>query len=763
MKKLATGLLAGTASLALGMTVLPAAMAAPSDGSRDGRDAVRKTDNRPGPLTRKQTEQRKKALAMLQNGDAKLTTRSGGGATVKLEPKAEKTALGKQKAKKPTYVEFPVNRTDKVWSLLSEFSDVRHNEIPKPDRKQNNSTYWVPDFNKAHFDNLFMGDGESFKNYYKAQSSGRYDVSLVTEDWVGVPGTQKSYGGNDVEEKGGAWKFVTDSANSWYSAQRAAGKSDAQIRDYLSQFDKWDRYDADGDGNFNESDGYVDHFQAIHAGEGEEAGATEDAIWSHRWYVNPGDFGTTGPQGALFGGTQIGNTGLWIGDYTVEPENGGLGVFAHEYAHDLGLPDYYDTAGGDNSVSFWSLMSSGSWLGHGKKGNNGIGTTPGNMGPEEKLELGWLDYSTVASGKSATANLGPSQNTYDDPKTEANEADQAVKVDLPDKTTKVDYTKPPEGTHAWWSGRDDGLQNTLTRSVPASDKVDITAKVWHEIEQDYDFLYAEYSTDGGTTWTATGDPISGESDWTDKSWSYSPGGKASMFRFRYATDGGVNEAGAFLDQISITAGGTTVTDGAESGNNGWTPDGWTISTGSDTKVTPQYYLLENRQYVGYDKTLGEGPYNFSNPLTKPDWVEFFKFYPGMIVWYVDKAYANNNTSGTPGHGAVLPVDARPAPMMWPDGTKPTNRRQPFDAAFGLDGVPKTCLHKEVKENTSGKIRSVEACAPTSPAMPTFDDSDPNRYWSAANPWGSTKVAGVGVKATVVKEKGGFLTVKVSNP
>ena len=43
--------------------------------------------------------------------------------------------------------------------------------------------------------------------------------------------------------------------------------------------------------------------------------------------------------------------GIWIGDYTVEPENGGLGVFAHEFGHDLGLPDFYDTAGGENGTA----------------------------------------------------------------------------------------------------------------------------------------------------------------------------------------------------------------------------------------------------------------------------------------------------------------------------------------------------------------------------------------------------------------------------
>ena len=40
----------------------------------------------------------------------------------------------------------------------------------------------------------------------------------------------------------------------------------------------------------------------------------------------------------------IGNTGIWVGDYTMQPENGGLGVFAHEFGHDLGLPDLYDTS-----------------------------------------------------------------------------------------------------------------------------------------------------------------------------------------------------------------------------------------------------------------------------------------------------------------------------------------------------------------------------------------------------------------------------------
>ena len=120
-----------------------------------------------------------------------------------------------------------------------------------------------------------------------------------------------------------------------------------------------------------------------------------DAIWSHRWYAYSNNAGRTGPAGNLLGGVPLGNSGIWIGDYTTEPENGGLGVFAHEFGHDLGLPDLYDTAGGDNGTGFWTLMSGGSWLNH---GTDSIGTTPGYMGAWEKLQLGWLDYKQVDYG-----------------------------------------------------------------------------------------------------------------------------------------------------------------------------------------------------------------------------------------------------------------------------------------------------------------------------------------------------------------------------
>ena len=71
----------------------------------------------------------------------------------------------------------------------------------------------------------------------------------------------------------------------------------------LAPFDVWDRYDFDHDGNFDEPDGYIDHFQSVHAGEGEETGGGAqgtDAIWSHRSYANGGAQGV----GPVVGGAR---------------------------------------------------------------------------------------------------------------------------------------------------------------------------------------------------------------------------------------------------------------------------------------------------------------------------------------------------------------------------------------------------------------------------------------------------------------------------
>jgi immune inhibitor A len=747
-----------------GVTVLgsvaPVLASSPASDRGPSGPAVR-PDNRSGPLTARQEARRKAAQELILSG------------------KASPNADGVVQLADDKYFEAAVTGTGRVLTILSEFGDQGsgrlgrvpgpvHNEIAEPDRDLDNSTHWNADFNQAYYEELFFGTGESFADFYEQQSSGVYTVAGSVSDWVQVPGNASVYGDNAVEDYGGAWQFIEDTGNAWYDAQVAAGRSMADIEAELATFDVWDRYDFDADGDFDEPDGYLDHFQAVHAGEGEDAGGGaqgEDAIWSHRWYVNPTDFGLTGPvvggEEVFFGGSRIGDTDYWIGDYTVEAENGGLGVFAHEYAHDLGLPDLYDTNGGDNGTGFWTVMSVGSWLNHGP---DDIGTTPNYMGPWEKLQLGWLSYEVVSAGEGGSFTLSPSALQVDGQV-------QGLIVDVPDQSIENAYTTPASGATAWWTGSADDLNTTLTRSLDLTGirSATVIASAWYDIEAGYDYLFAEYSTDSGEHWTQIGSPVDGSSSDRWKTLRYSvPGGGPVEFRFRYQTDGGVHLPGAFLDDIVIKTGGTTLfSDDVEAGDNGWTAvGGFKQSTGTEVTIGDRYYLAENRTYVGYDATLQTGPYQFSYALTAPNKVERFPYQDGLLVWAIDETYGDNNTIDHPGHGLALPIDARPAPFTYPDGTKPANRRQPFDATFGLQATDAVALHKEVVvgKGKSQTIEWVAAEAPSNAGIPTFTDADEDAYWSSANPLSSALVAGHGVIITVTNQvTNGTLTVTVTNP
>ncbi|KRE38016.1 protease [Janibacter sp. Soil728] len=767
MKRRHTYVVSGLAASALVLTLAPLSATAGTTAVApdDSAASTARHDDLPNPLGDAQRELRKDAVDQLMRGEAKLVTKNGKQVIeIKSEDPAERHAKGK--AKKPPrtkYVQYDVNREASIFTILTDFGDQTlpatggeagpaHNEIPEPDRAQNNSTIWNSDFSREHYEELMFAEGqESFKDFYLKQSNGRFLTKGDVSDWVTVPYNEARYGHNPVKGDGtseadGYWNYIKDTAAAWYEDQKAQGKSDAEIKQYLAQFDVWDRYDFDGDGNFDESDGYIDHFQAIHAGEGEEAGGGaegEDAIWSHRWYAFSNNMGKAGPEQNKLGGVPLGDSGMWIGDYTTEPENGGLGVFTHEFGHDLGLPDLYDTAGGDNGTGFWTLMSGGSWL---NDGTDDIGSSPGYMGAWEKLQLGWLDVQTVKQGETTNVDLGPADR--DDAK-----KPQAAAVMLPPETVTTDYNTPHSGSYEWWSGSADNLNNTLTREIDltSATSASVSAQLATDTEEGYDFLYTEVSTDGGSTWTELAAADGGDLSWNQVTHDLSAyAGKTVQFRWRYQSDGGVSEPGVFVDDVNITVDGTTVlADDVESGDNGWTADGFTRMTGSTSVDVQSYYLAENRVYSGYDKNLKTGPYNFGFP-DRPDWVERFPYQDGLLVWYVNNGYADNNTSAHPGYGMVLPVDARPAPVKFSNGKLLGNRRQPFDATFGKQRTDTVTFHNA----------GIPQTVPSSKGITTFDDSDPDRYWSAENPWSSTKVAGSGTSIKVLDEKKDGMKLRV---
>jgi immune inhibitor A len=696
--------------------------------------------------------------------------------------------------------------TDRIFVVLAEFGNTRHsafpddpdsgaqrydgplhNQIPKPDRSVNNSTVWQKNYSKSHYEDLYF---KRMRKFYEQQSSGIYSVQGDVTAWVKVPFNEARYGSDYCGDIicSNVWFLVRDALAEWVQGRLDAGWDMTRIQDYLKTFDKQDRYDYDNDGDFTEPDGYIDHFQIVHAG-GDEADDDPiygtDAIWSHRSNVGIHANGT-GP-GPAIGGVEVGEggvsdpnganvqipnnpTGIWVSDYTMQPENGGLSVFAHEFAHDLGLPDEYDTSGNtggaNNSVEHWSLMaqSRGSL-----PGDEGIGEQPQPFGAWDKFQLGWLDYAVARSGRPGTYKIRPGQSL-------SGSQPNGLITLLPDKQVTFQYGDPCDtcGEKFYYSGKGDNLDNTMTREVSGGGP--LTAKVRYDIEEGWDYAFLEASSDGGETWTevpnsesypgedqgtfnGSGTGISGSTDgqWVDLTATIPDGTNA--IRWEYLTDAAATYPGFQVDNITLN--GENIGD-AETDDQGWVLDGFTAVHSQETKNFLNAYFVDNRQYVGRDKTLAY-VYNYAGYSGKRSrWVDHFKYQPGALISYWDTSHTDNNVGDHPGEGEILPVDAHPEFQHAFDGSILRPKVLTSDSTFSLRRV------KAQKMHYLGKPYMLKA----QPPVPLFDDTldwwfDSDEHGSGDHPgfyepeWYSVNVPKTGTTIRVVKvAKNGVMTVRV---
>lgn len=727
------------ASMIIGSMATTTYAVSAADGNiNNGKKFVQKKDNLPDPLTTKQLDLREKAVKAKLNGKA----------------------LGKtHEVAKGQYVELEREGEGAIWTVLGEFADFPHNNITEPDRKVDNTTIWEPDFSRDYFYDLLFSEepgANSMRNYYIEQSSNRYTVYGDVTDWIKVPNNAAYY---DDNPDSNVWLFLEDTVNGWYQEQLDAGMSPDKINEYLKQYDVRDRYDYDGDGDFDEPDGYIDTFQSVHAGEGEEAGGGtlgDDAIWSHSWYAYSNLIGKEGPSFNMLGGIQIGDSDYWVGKYTIQPENGGVGVFTHEYGHDLGLPDLYDTSGGENGTGFWTLMSSGSWMSDGTKD---IGSKPSHMGAWEKLQFGWLNYEvTKASKKPMSFKLGPMEFNTKQP--------QALFVVLPEKSVTTVISEPYAGSNFYYSGSGDDLDNFMTKQIDVTSGTAISAMVNYDIEEDWDYAYLVVSTDGGATWTNIetnlstdddpngqnyGNGITGTSNkWVELTADISAYEGPITLGFRYWTDGASGGVGFMVDDISIK--GFPI-DGAETETDeGWKFDGFKVTTGTESGLFSNYYIAEYRTYKGYDSTLKVGPYNFGfldNKLLA-NWAEHFAYQDGLLINYWDTSQSDNATADHPGHGLVLPIDAHYQALKRVDGKIWRNRIQTYDSTFtttATDGIPD--LH----------LNSILSPVKSLPAVNVFDDSI--LHYDETNPQGSVIHPNTGTIIEIRSmDSNGFIQIQV---
>ena len=626
-------------------------------------------------------------------------------------------------------IDFDRNVTDSFvnWERQTDINDPtcvvetidksgpEHNELPDPSTVgtgRDNNTFWVDDFSVEHYDKLMFSDegitervrtdligpdglpgfdisGYTMRSYFLENSEGVYDLSGTVVDWLKLPHSQAWYGADSCA--GGNASMVGHPDNPIGVQQSVVDAVDA-LNTREPGF-PWADFDTD-------DDGVVDHLVINHAGSGEEGGGGADgtyAIWSHSSDVLPAQGGylacTAGSPGCAP------DHDIRVSNYIMQPEDAGVGVFVHEYGHDLGLPDLYDTvSGGSSNVDFWDLMSSGSHAGP------IFQSMPSHMGIWDKWVLGWSDPVITDAGRPRTIKVGQTSNP-------PNGSADGIKINLPDQKSVLSV--PVSGEYMWWSNNDTNWADArLVQDFDLSGQAgDIEFTFWTDyvIEEYWDYNFVEVSTDGGSSWvqladkdgvTTNNDPfsrlidfgnlqngITGDSHgWIQMRFDLSAyAGATISLRFRQATDAAFLERGMFVDDVEITVdGGTIFFDDAETEGN-WTSDsqafigepgeGWILTTGSFT--FPHYYMVEWRNLDGFDEGL---QYAYDSTFLRFDtgeWlVERVPYNaPGALVWYRNLAYSvngiNNYTFDPPSLGAkgmLLIVDSHFEPLRREPGT-----------------------------------------------------------------------------------------------
>jgi immune inhibitor A len=240
----------------------------------------------------------------------------------------------------------PTVGTRRVVVLLVDFSDAVAQEPPQ------------------HYLDLLFSQGTyatgSMRDYYAEVSYGSLDVDGTvngsggpTPGWYRAPQPKTYYTNGDF-----------GFSNYPQNAQRLV----EDVLDLAAGDVTFSDYDGDGDGA-------VEALVLICAGAGAEETGNKDDIWSHKWEIEP----------------QV-RDGVTLSRYFMAPENGRVGVMAHELGHLLmGWPDLYDTDYSSAGTGVWDLMAAGSW--------NGRGDVPAHPTAWCKLQAGWITPTTVSGGE----------------------------------------------------------------------------------------------------------------------------------------------------------------------------------------------------------------------------------------------------------------------------------------------------------------------------------------------------------------------------
>lgn len=229
---------------------------------------------------------------------------------------------------------------------------------------------WNDYFNKVGYNKY--GNNGSVHDYFYAQSYGKLDLEFDVIGPVTVSKNMASYGandaqGNDIDPAG----MIKEACELAYAKEKMD----------MSQYD-WD------------GDGAVDQVYVIYAGYGEAAGGEPNTIWPHEWDIEGGGYSL------VLGGQRI---RTYACSSELNGGNGtdisGIGTACHEFSHCMGIPDFYDTAGGGCfGMDAWDLMDYGSY--------GGDGYEPTGYNTYEKWVSGWIE-PTILTDPCYIKNMKP--------------------------------------------------------------------------------------------------------------------------------------------------------------------------------------------------------------------------------------------------------------------------------------------------------------------------------------------------------------------
>ena len=359
----------------------------------------------------------------------------------------------------------------------------------------------------------------------------------TSRDWVKLDLPESWYGADSDP-----WNFTDDLTGPvWRVARDAVAKFAAENPDFpWADYDNENPYGITGD-DFNQADGYVDHLILIHAGSDQSAGGgaqDSDAIWAHSWGIYENSSGGPGDgPGMMVPGTEgqgPQGLGIWVYPYTINPEDGDLGVFCHEFGHDLGLPDEYDYSSttGDATTGFWTIMASGSWLGR----QWGLGSEPardervGQVRPRLRHAQGRQARHDRHREAPARGHRRRRRDRRHDPAAEAQARHRAQRQGRRHGVVLRHGQRPGQRLTT-------KAAVAVRRPTPSS-----RFRTWYDIEQGYDYGFVRVSDDGGATAWDTGNRrgTAGRTD-TGRDWAdtitydlSAYAGKNVLLHFRYS-------------------------------------------------------------------------------------------------------------------------------------------------------------------------------------------------------------------------------------